>query len=116
MKTKNILKGKSKAISRTTQTKIQQGIIKSKSTQTDQTNGNNSNLNMAARYSNLHELLRNLEAIDLIKTKNMEQSKHCSMERNSILHDFNIEVANLNRQETSNIHLLYERRSYSRKK
>ena len=116
LKTKNILAGKSKTISRTTQTRIQQGTIKSRFTQTDQTHGNNSNLASASRYSKLHELLRSLEAMDLIKTKKLDQSKSCSLERNSILHDFNIEVANLNKQETSNIHLLYERRSYSRKK
>jgi hypothetical protein len=116
LKTKNILAGKSKTISRTTQTRIQLGTIKSRFTQTDQTHDNNSNLASASRYSKLHELLRSLEAMDLIKSKKLDQSKSCSLERNSILHDFNIEVANLNKQETSNIHLLYERRSYSRKK
>ena len=115
-KTKPTIKKNTKNISRTTstQTKNQPRIIQTKSTQTEHTHANNPKPDIASRYSNLHAILMKLEAMESIKHKTMEQSRMKSQEKQIILHEFNIQVADLNRDKVLKIHSWYSKRSSSR--
>jgi hypothetical protein len=115
-KTKPTIKKNTKSISKTTftQTKNKPRIIQTKSTQTEHTHANNQKHDLASRYSNLHAILKKLEAMESIKHKTMEQSRMNSKEKQIILHEFNIQVADLNRDEVLKIQSLYSKRSSSR--
>ena len=115
-KTKPTIKKNTKNFSRTTstQTKNQPRIIQTKSTQTEHTHANKQKQNLASRYSNLQAILRALEDMESIKHKTMEHSRMNSKEKQIVVHEFNIQVAELNRDEVLKIQSLYSKRSSSR--
>jgi hypothetical protein len=115
-KTKPTIKKNTISVSKTssTQTKTKPRIIQTKSTQTEYTHANKQKLNLASRYSNLQSILRALEDMESIKHRTMEHSRMNSKEKQIVLHEFNIQVAELNRDEVLKIQSLYSKRSSSK--
>ena len=80
---------------------------KTRSSQTTVTFANNSKDKDASRYSTLHSALNQLESMGLTNTKSLNYTRKVAKERQTILQDFNVEVAELNKQEASKIYKLY---------
>ena len=91
-------------------------IIKTKSTQTEYTPVNKKKMTLASRYSHLQSLLSTLEFMESIKHRTIEHSRINSSEKQAVLHEFNTQVAELNRDEVFKIQSLYSKQSPSKQK
>ena len=117
-KTKPTIKKTKIGVSATSSSKanIMPRIIKTKSTQTEYTPINKKKLTLASRYSHLQSLLSTLEFMESIKHRTIEHSRINSSEKQAVLHEFNTQVAELNRDEVFKIQSLYSKRSPSKQK
>ena len=117
-KTKPTIKKNKISVSKTSssQTKTKPRIIRTKSTQTEYTPANKKKLNLASRYSHLQSILSTLEYMESIKHRTIEHSRMNSTEKQAVLHEFNTQVAELNRDEVLKLQSLYSKRSSSKQK
>ena len=117
-KTKHSIKKTKIGVSTTSSSKAASmpRVIKTKSTQTEYNPINKKKLTLASRYSHLQSLLSTLEFMESITHRTIEHSRINSSEKQAVLHEFNIQCAELNRDEVFKIQSLYSKRSLSKQK
>lgn len=117
-KTKHSIKKTKIGVSTTSSSKAASmpRVIKTKSTQTEYNPINKKKLTLASRYSHLQSLLSTLEFMESITHRTIEHSRINSSEKQAVLHEFNIQCAELNRDEVFKIQSLYSKRSLTKQK
>jgi hypothetical protein len=117
-KTKHSIKKTKIGVSTTSSSKATSmpRVIKTKSTQTEYNPINKKKLTLASRYSHLQSLLSTLEFMESITHRTIEHSRINSSEKQAVLHEFNIQCAELNRDEVFKIQSLYSKRSLTKQK